>query len=896
MKTFNKKYCLRIQEGGLQPTQSIDLEIDKGFTFAAWLKPTGPTQGNQVLLTQQKESFVVRLEAGKLALYTPQETYLGSAPIPQDKWVHIALSYRPKARQNPLRFYVNGLPDRSFSPAQSLQTNKNKKFLLGTDTKGKERFSGVLGAAILWSKGRSGLQVQQDFAREVSLTDPTLEGLWNFEDGTGNTAKDLSPKGNHLTATGTVTWEELQEPIRIREPQKRNWKRTTVHRRSALMAAENEDHEADPTPLPVSGRNGEMTKFLNRVTSYKTTLVANKQQENTLKLSLAQQSANDKLSQAHQDASKLMNSTRFDQIWFIYLGQIYYVEPDGTMVRYSVSSGNQGVDATDLALDVEIGLVFWINQDGAESRIRYGHMSDPNNSVVTIVQSSDVTYLSVALDTVNKCLYALDDSGTISTQYYRPTGDITQVVQYIKGLQKNGQWQLAVDAQGGRLYWTTDESIWTANTDGTDQRRLIPNHEAPFPIDLAVDHDSGKIYWMDQTLRKVRRANLADGSLPEDLYQVEIPVRGLALDFVSEDMQDLLKQEIYWVNREEHITPQTPGIVGTWPLDEGKGKILHNTLLPLQDIPLGIRRIYDDLPNNLSYPAFAFRFDGADFGQVPDRFVTGLSGSSFTIELWVKPDQVTETDQGLLAALPGDQNTRLLLLLRNQKAYMSFYANDLAGTTDIPAGKWTHLAFRYTYDTGTQTGEMAIFVNGVLDASGDNRAPLAMPEGTPLWVGHFNYQFYTGLMADVRMLLQPLQAPAIQATMLNHKEADLMDELITAPMWNTFTSPSTIVPKQAVLQFNGHSNYQRLGTASQLRLTAGSFTQELWVKPQSTATDSNLAVIGTETAANLGGFVLGLYQNKPYFSTGDFFLEGQQAVPVNEWSHLVCRYDADTQL
>ena len=669
-------------------------------------------------------------------------------------------------------------------------------------------------------------------------------------------------------------------------------RRATVVRRATLMAEGNDGHREEPSSLPAQGVNGEATKFLNRVNTYTTTQKADQQRLNTLRISLAQESANQQVQAAHQAAAKLMNNTRFDQLWFLYRGLIHYIEPDGTMQLFTPQNQEAGVPAIDFALDVGDGWVFWIMQQDELHSLMYTK-TDGSAGAQPIMESSDRKYLSVAVDPINNRVYLLDSLGTIWGQDY-DAGNRFVVVANIEGLLKDGLWQLAIDPAGQQLYWTNDMSIWSSTTMGTDVKMVVPNHEAPFPIDLAVDHDSGKLYWIDKELRMVRRADL-DGSHPEDLYQVQNPVRGLTLDYVTPEMRDVLKQEIYWVNREEQITPQTPGIVGTWPLDEGQGHVLHNTLIPLQDLPLGIRREFDDLPNNLSYPAFAYALNGRDFGMVPDRFTRGLSNSSFTIEFWVNPARIDTNDQGFFSNTTYSSNQCLHLLIRSKKAYFGFYGNDTAGTTELATDTWTHLAFRYTYDAASQTGEQAIFVNGELDGSSSGKAPYQMADGDHLWMGKYVQSFYQGLIADVRILLAPLSQAAIRETMRVHKEADLMESIVAQPRWNTLASPPTIVPKQAVLQFDGLSGYQGMGTLGDLDLTGGSFTLEQWVMPLGVDAVPNMTVLGTQEATNSSGLLLGIENQKPYAYLGSHRINSHTALPVNQWSHLAFRYDQAAQ-
>ena len=886
MKVFQKTYTLQLPDGGLNIMGgTTDWVSDQGFTFSAWIKPDGQG-GTQPLITLGNDTLQIGLQDSRLTLTEGGETFTGELIQEADQWVHVAVSYRPQLATQNLRFFQNGLPDVVFTA--NLTAASTQEGILGANTSGKYTFGGSLAGVAWWNYGRTGWRIQHVFSRPLDLTDTTLMAHWPMEEGSGNQITGNGPQ-QRVAKGKEIRWETHTEPIRVREPNQRNLRRTTANRRATLLAAGDGSHLETPVSTPASGVNGEATKFLNRVNTYTTSQKANQQRENTLRVTLAQQAAQVQVEQAHLEAAKLMNNTRFDQLWFVYLDRIHYMTPDGMLHLFNPAGDTNGVPARDIAVDQGDGKVFWISRKVNNWHL-YWAKTDGSTARAKLMEDADCEYLSVTLDPINNVAFVLDSRGTIRRVDY-DGGGLTTIVEHIDGLQKDGLWQLAVDPTAQRLYWTNDMSIWSATTDGADRTLTIPNHEAPFPIDLAVDHDSGKLYWIDKELQMVRRADL-DGSNPEDLYRVENPVRGLTLDYVSPEMRDVLKQEVYWVNREERITPQTPGIVGTWPLDEGKGFVLHNSLLPLQDMPLGLRRVYDDLPNNLAYPAFAYYLNGSDFGMVPDRIAHNLSGRSFTIEFWVHPEAVTSTEQGLFANTYQADNQLLHLLIRNQRAFFGFYNNDTYGETIIPSDDWTHLAFRYTYDAQTGKGEQAIFVNGELDVANQDRDPLQMAPDDHLWMGHYFGSYFTGMVADVRIFQQALPQAAIQETMRSHKEADLMELLVAHPQWNLVTSPPTIVPRQAVLQFEGLSQYQRLGTLGALEMTGGSFTQELWIMPQGDFSTTQFCVLGTDTSPMQGGFFFGLVNGLVHMSIGDLYIQGTTMIPANQWSHIAYRYNA----
>ena len=91
-----------------------------------------------------------------------------------------------------------------------------------------------------------------------------------------------------------------------------------------------------------------------------------------------------------------------------------------------------------------------------------------------------------------------------------------------------------------------------------------------------------------------------------------------------------------------------------------------------------------------------------------------LRDHDFTISAWVKVESfdVNDRDISIIGTKGSSYQQSIHLVLRNQKPYFGFYANDLEGKTIIEPGKWYHLAWRYN----KLTGEQAIFVDGKLDS------------------------------------------------------------------------------------------------------------------------------------------------------------------------------------
>ncbi len=122
--------------------------------------------------------------------------------------------------------------------------------------------------------------------------------------------------------------------------------------------------------------------------------------------------------------------------------------------------------------------------------------------------------------------------------------DGSNVETLLDGFQAGtGLKDLAIDADSGKLYWSNRSSgiIERSNLDGTGRETVLTDVNA---IGLALDSGAEKIYWTDYTYSdpRIRRANF-DGTGVEDLVSASsgCVLEGIALDLGS--------GYLYWAER-----------------------------------------------------------------------------------------------------------------------------------------------------------------------------------------------------------------------------------------------------------------------------------------------------------------------------------------------------------
>ncbi len=156
-------------------------------------------------------------------------------------------------------------------------------------------------------------------------------------------------------------------------------------------------------------------------------------------------------------------------------------------------------------------------------------------------------------------------------------------------------------------------------------------------------------------------------------------------------------------------------------------------------------------------------FNGFDTCVTLDpALTTALKGATggFTVEAFVKVDNFNNDDETILGNDgPFSGNNAMHLVLRDCRAYLGFYGNDLKGTTILSKDVWYHIAFRFT----KQGGQQAIFIDGGLEAV--SKGHDAYEGDQPLIIGRWGKRHYfNGYMDEVIIWGKPLTSDDIKAS------------------------------------------------------------------------------------------------------------------------------------
>lgn len=229
------------------------------------------------------------------------------------------------------------------------------------------------------------------------------------------------------------------------------------------------------------------------------------------------------------------------------------------------------------------------------------------------------------------------------------------------------------------------------------------------------------------------------------------------------------------------LAPKSPGFRFTPEsvtfIEPDKNKSQHFVASPLE-ITAQLEAFYnfEDEAHDLSINNFTGKATNVTYRNDPDRSTIAhfdeksyvilpkadelkLLDHDFTVAAWVKIDEYKRNkyDYCILGTPGGSYQQCIHLIIRNKQPYFGFFSNDLQGKTQIEAGKWYHLVWRYN----RQNGEQAIYVNG---------KPDSRSLGHPSYKGRDHIYIGLGGYNDRSNMIGSMDDLAIWSRMLGEEE------------------------------------------------------------------------------------------------------------------------------
>jgi hypothetical protein len=199
-------------------------------------------------------------------------------------------------------------------------------------------------------------------------------------------------------------------------------------------------------------------------------------------------------------------------------GEVFSANPDGSDVKVIVSEGRRLPDG--IVVDIAAGHLYWTNMGNPTANDGSIERSDlDGKNVIHIVSPGDTfTPKQLQLDEKNRKLYWCDREGMRVMRANLDGSNIETLIDTSEGDTRPGKvikkWcvGIALDVEGGKLYWTQKGSdnagegrIFRANLEIPKGQNAANREDIellygglPEPIDLELDLANRTIYWTDR--------------------------------------------------------------------------------------------------------------------------------------------------------------------------------------------------------------------------------------------------------------------------------------------------------------------------------------------------------------------------------------------------------------
>ena len=451
---------------------------------------------------------------------------------------------------------------------------------------------------------------------------------------------------------------------------------------------------------------------------------------------------------------------------------------DGSNIEDLVTQGLDG--PSSIALDVAGGKMYWIdngtdkiqraNLDGSHIedlvKVQYNYYGGLRH-VALDVEGGKMYWTEYTVFATDRRMYRIRRANLDGSNI---EGLVTiQPNSYIRGSAPGGPAGIALDVEGGKMYWTDlrTDKIQRANLDGSNIEDLVTQGLRSPGGGIALDVEGGKMYWTDlgshsywRSPKKIQRANL-DGSNIEDLVTqgLEYP-RGITLDVEGGKM--------YWTDN------------GTDKIQRANldGSNIEDLVTQGLSSPLGIALgVLPSVGAPPDTPAPVTRKEDVNGDGVVDVQdlvnVAQEYGKTGTNTADVNGDEVVDVDDFILVAAAVDTAAAAAPAARAQ-VHSHFTAAQLQGwLTEARASRNTS----HTYQKGIAVLEQLL--------------ALVAPEETALLANYpnpFNPEtwipYQLSKSADVSLTIYDIQGRVVRALDLGHQRAGMYQIRSRAAYWD----------------------------------------------------------------------------------------------------------------
>ncbi|CAF1225486.1 unnamed protein product [Adineta steineri] len=283
-----------------------------------------------------------------------------------------------------------------------------------------------------------------------------------------------------------------------------------------------------------------------------------------------------------------------------------------------------------------------------------------------------------------------------------------------------------------------------------------------------------------------------------------------------------------------------------------------------------------------------------------------MTNTSLTWETWSYPINLDNYDNLMLGMCQTiSLSTCMYLMIRQNRTYLAFYANDCWGSTIISINRWYHFAFVYDYMALTQY----IYVNGILECTHNTSSPFQATSGA-ITIGAINNTgtatpaaFWTGYIDQMEYVSRAKTASEIltDATLAGYYSFDDGSYYDLGPLKINGTgvglSSTAGYVNQSIL-FNVSGAYFQAGAFTSLGVSGQSYSISLWVnKALSSSGGGTLVHVSGSSNGTLWCIpMLGLSSSDEIigqsWNLSMVAIQGP-ILQLGVWTHIVTSYSMD---
>lgn len=229
-----------------------------------------------------------------------------------------------------------------------------------------------------------------------------------------------------------------------------------------------------------------------------------------------------------RQVQEIVVSRNLDSIFWLDDTAIHKAKIDGTVTEVLISGLT---NTADLALDETEKKLYWIEEDDV-----YRADIDGTNREEILSDLDGVYELAISNDPGFIYWININDDLILRSQL-----DGTNIETVVSSTPVSS---LALDNERDLLYWGESETIYKAQLDGSSITELATN-QLPLIEKLAVDVDTGNVFWIDGSSRDRSRIQYSDLQSVNALVEGYSQPAGVSVDTLSNNL--------YWIGENGEV-------------------------------------------------------------------------------------------------------------------------------------------------------------------------------------------------------------------------------------------------------------------------------------------------------------------------------------------------------